>query len=78
IFHLGISFYSLDYILTSIITLLYSIFYTAFFIVFIIYKKKFQVIELYLKDNQETKDYYEKLDDFRHDYLNYISALEYS
>ncbi|OTN94554.1 GHKL domain-containing protein [Enterococcus faecium] len=78
IFHLGISFYSLDYILTSIITLLYSIFYTAFFIVFIIYKKKFQVIELYLKDNQETKEYYEKLDDFRHDYLNYISALEYS
>ena len=78
IFHLGISFYSLDYILTSIIALLYSIFYTAFFIVFIIYKKKFQVIELYLKDNQETKEYYEKLDDFRHDYLNYISALEYS
>ena len=78
IFHLGISFYSLDYILTSIITLLYSIFYTAFLIVFIIYKKKFKVIELYLKDNQETKEYYEKLDDFRHDYLNYISALEYS
>lgn len=76
--HITFSFYSLDYILTSVIALLYNLFYTVLFVVFVVQQKKSQLLESYLKDKQETIAYYAKLDEFRHDYLNYIEALEYS
>jgi hypothetical protein len=76
--HFTFSFYSLDYVLTSIIVLLYNLFYTVLFVVFVVHQRKFQLLESYLKDKQETSAYYAKLDEFRHDYLNYIEALEYS
>jgi hypothetical protein len=76
--HITFSFYSLDYILTSVIVLLYNLFYTVLFVIFVVQQKKSQLLESYLKDKQETIAYYAKLDEFRHDYLNYIEALEYS
>lgn len=76
--HFTFSFYSLDYVLTSIILLLYNLFYTVLFVVFMVQQRKVQLLESYLKDKQETTVYYAKLDEFRHDYLNYIEALEYS
>ena len=78
VMHFTFNFYSLDYVLTSIILLLYHLFYTVLFVVFVVYQRKFQLLESYLKDKQETSTYYAKLDEFRHDYLNYIEALEYS
>ncbi|WP_165004547.1 MULTISPECIES: GHKL domain-containing protein [unclassified Enterococcus] len=77
-FHESIGFYSFDYLLTSAITLLFNLSYTLLFILFIIYQKKINALAPYLKDKKETEEYYAKLDEFRHDYLNYISALEYS
>jgi sensor histidine kinase YesM len=76
--HATFNFHSLDYLLTSVIVLLYNLFYTVLFVVFVFHQKKYQLLESYLKDKQETRAYYAKLDEFRHDYLNYIEALEYS
>lgn len=77
IVHAQYSFYTLDYILTSLIILLFNFFSTVIFILYILYQKKNSYLESFLKDKQETKEYYKKLDQFRHDYLNFITALEY-
>ncbi|MEY8445208.1 GHKL domain-containing protein [Enterococcus ratti] len=75
--HARLDFYSLDYVLTSIIMIGFNLFSSISFIVLIVNRKREKFVSTYLKDFKETKAYYEKLDEFRHDYLNFITALEY-
>ncbi|HHA4389670.1 TPA: GHKL domain-containing protein [Enterococcus faecalis] len=75
--HAQVNLYSLDYVLTSIIMLGFNLFSSVAFIVFIINRKRKEFVTSYLKDLKETQEYYNKLDEFRHDYLNFIAALEY-
>jgi hypothetical protein len=67
---------SLDYILTSFILITSNCFYSFLMLMILLNEKKEEHYLIYMESMKKNEEYYQKLEEFRHDYKNYIGVLE--
>lgn len=67
---------SLDYILTSFILITSNSFYGFLMLMILLNEKKEEHYLIYMESMKKNEEYYQKLEEFRHDYKNYIGVLE--
>lgn len=75
-YHEQFSITSLDYLLTSVILILINSFYGLLMILILMYEKREERYLIYMESIKKNEEYYQKLEEFRHDYKNYIDVLE--
>ncbi|MEY8445341.1 GHKL domain-containing protein [Enterococcus ratti] len=67
---------SLYFILTSCLLILINSFYELFMLLIVLNEQKEEYYSVYMESMKRNKEYYRKLEEFRHDYKNYIGVLE--
>lgn len=67
---------SLDFVLTSFILITTNSFYGLLMVLILLNEKKEEHYQIYMESMKKNEEYYQKLEEFRHDYKNYIGVLE--